>query len=75
MANKYTIEFFRYVDDGDEATIVYRPLENFPDLATAISQGAMMFATIQASHQAEGFQIKDAAGHVVAQRYEDDFGG
>jgi hypothetical protein len=75
MATPYAIEFFRYVDDRDEPEIVFRPGDAWPDLATAISQGALMFATIQASHEAEGFQVRDGSGHVVAQRYADDFEG
>ena len=73
MATKYRVEFFRYVDGLDEPEIVFRPLDAFAELTTAISQGAMMFATIETSHNAEGFQIRDDAGHVVARRHADDF--
>jgi hypothetical protein len=75
MATNYHIEFFRYVDGRDEPEVVFREGEAYPDLATAISQGALMFATMQSSRQAEGFQIRDGAEHVVAQRYADDFEG
>ena len=75
MATKYHVEFFRYADELDEPQVIFRPLEAFVDLTTAISQGAMMFATIQSSHEAEGFQIRDGAGHIVARRYADDFEG
>jgi hypothetical protein len=75
MATNYRIEFFRYIDGCDEPEVVFRPGDAFPDLTTAISQGALMFATIQSSHKAEGFQIRDGAEHVVARRYADDFEG
>jgi len=75
MATKYHIEFFRYIDGNDEPEVVFRPGDAFPELTTAISQGALMFATIQSSHKAEGFQIRDGADHVVARRYADDFEG
>jgi hypothetical protein len=73
MIAKYLIEFFRYIEGRDEPEVVFRASELFPDLTTALSQGALMFATIQSSHEAEGFQIRDGAGHVVARRYTDDF--
>jgi hypothetical protein len=75
MATHYHIEFFRYVDDRDEPKVVFRQGESYPDLATAISQGALMFATMQSGRKAEGFQIRDGAEHVVARRYADDFEG
>ena len=70
---KYDIEFFRAIEQSDELNIVFRASDVFADLPAAISQGALMFATLQSSHEAEGFQIRDAAGHVIARRYADDF--
>ena len=63
MATKYYVEFFRYVENVDEPEVALAIPSAFADIPTAISQGALMFATIKSSMTRMGFNKRGSRPH------------
>jgi hypothetical protein len=66
----YQIEFIRTVEGRAEPSVVHRINGEFPTDQAAIDHGVVLFSTLQATTDAQGFRVIENGERLVAQRFK-----